>query len=142
MTFFEQELRKLLERGTILAEPKIVGNCCYGRLTDQIRAKIQFQTGLVADHYDRLKVTLINRNEGVIDSLTLKFQDVLGVKQTTNPNFREGVSPHIWAYGRDVSWYVYQPTHEDYKKLSQAMNTYLELFQEPEETMQMGQKMC
>lgn len=98
--------------------------------------------GMVADHYDRLKVTLLNRNEGMIDSMVVKFGDVWGLKKTTNPNFRDGVNPHIWSYGKEIGWYVYQPGKEDYKVLSEAIKTYLQVFQEPEETMQMGQKMC
>lgn len=118
-----------------------VGNACYGRLTDNIRVKVNFQTGGIADHYDRLKVTLLNRNEGIIDSMVLTFQDVLGIKKTSNPNFRDGVNPHIWSYGRETKWYVYQPGEADYKKMSEAVNTYLEVFKEPVETMQMGQRM-
>ena len=142
MTFFERELKKMFGTGASFSEPRFVGNCCYGRLTDQIRVKINFQTGMVADHYDRLKVTLLNRNEGTIDSMVVKFGDVLGLKKTTNPNFRDGVNPHIWSYGKESGWYVYQPGKEDYKVLSEAVKTYLQVFQEPEETMQMGQKMC
>ena len=142
MTFFERELKKLFGTGANFSEPRFVGNCCYGRLTDQIRVKINFQTGMVADHYDRLKVTLLNRNEGMIDSMVVKFGDVWGLKKTTNPNFRDGVNPHIWSYGKEIGWYVYQPGKEDYKVLSEAIKTYLQVFQEPEETMQMGQKMC
>ena len=130
MTFFERELKKMFGTGASFSEPRFVGNCCYGRLTDQIRVKINFQTGMVADHYDRLKVTLLNRNEGMIDSMVVKFGDVLGLKKTTNPNFRDGVNPHIWSYAKD------------YKVLSEAVKTYLQVFQEPEEAMQMGQKMC
>lgn len=142
MTFFEQELKKLFGKSEVLQNPKIVGNACYGRLTDQIRVKIQFKTGMISNQYDRLKVTLLNRNEGVIDSMILKFQDVWGMKRTANPNFREGVSPHIWADGRDVDWYVYHPGKADYAELSEVVNTYLEVFREPREEMQMGQKMC
>ena len=66
----------------------------------------------------------------------------MGLKKTTNPNFRDGVNPHIWSYGKEIGWYVYRPGKEDYKVLSEAVRTYLQVFQEPEETMQMGQKMC
>ena len=34
------------------------------------------------------------------------------------------------------------PEKRDYKVLSEAVKTYLQVFQEPEEAMQMGQKMC
>ena len=67
---------------------------------------------------------------------------VWGLKKTTNPNFRDGVNPHIWSDGKEIGWYVYQPEKEDYKVLSEAVKTYLQVFQEPEEAMQMGQKMC
>lgn len=107
----------------------------------QYPGKSQLSDRWIADHYDRLKVTLLNRNEGIIDSMVLTFQDVLGIKKTSNPNFRDGVNPHIWSYGRETKWYVYQPGEADYKKMSEAVNTYLEVFKEPVETMQMGQRM-
>ena len=90
MTFYEQELQKLFGGDKLFAHTRIVGNTCYGRLTDDIRVKINFQTGIVASHYDRLKVTLLNRNEGVIDNMVLRFRDLWGIKQVSNPNFREG----------------------------------------------------
>lgn len=141
MTFLEQELKKMVGKEPAFTEQRYVGNACYGRLTDNIRVKVNFQTGGIADHYDRLKVTLLNRNEGIIDSMVLTFQDVLGIKKTSNPNFRDGVNPHIWSYGRETKWYVYQLGEADYKKMSEAVNTYLEVFKEPVETMQMGQRM-
>ena len=105
--------------------------------------KINFQTGMVADHYDRLKVTLLNRNEGMIDSMVVKFGDVWGLKKTTNPNFRDGVNPHIWSYGKEIGWYVYRPGKEDYKVLSEGgKGPICKCFRNREETMQMGQKMC
>lgn len=141
MTFLEQELKKMVGKEPAFTEQRYVGNACYGRLTDNIRVKVNFQTGGIADHYDRLKVTLLNRNEGIIDSMVLTFQDVLGIKKISNPNFRDGVNPHIWSYGRETKWYVYQPGEADYKKMSEEVNTYLEVFKEPVETMQMGPRM-
>lgn len=76
-----------------------------------------------------MKVTLLNRKEGPIDSLLLRFSEVLGRKQTTNPNFREGISPHIWKNGNDFAWYVYQPTAADYKTLADAVGSYTSMFQ-------------
>lgn len=141
MTFFEQELQKLFGHDAVFADTRFVGNACYGRLTDNIRVKINFQTGGTAGHYDRLKVTLLNRNEGPIDSMVLRFQDLWGIKQTSNPNFREGVSPYIWDdYGK-TGWYVYKPTKTDYRQLSEAVGSYLSVFQEPVQEQQMGQKM-
>lgn len=142
MTFFEQELRKLFDHDTVFADVKFVGNTCYGRLTDNIRVKINFQTGRIADHYDRLNVTLLNRSEGPIDSMVICFHDLWGRKQTSNPNFREGVSPYIWRDGNRTDWYVYHPNKNDYRQLTEAVGTYLSVFQEPVQGQQMGQNMC
>ena len=142
MTKFEQELRRMFDHDAVFPHTRFVGNACYGRLTDQIRVKICFQTGRIADQYDRLNVTLLNRNEGVIDNMVLKFQDIWGRKKVSNPNFREGVFAHLWKDGNAVDWYVYHPTEADYQKLAGAVKTYLEVFQEPAEELNQGQNMC
>lgn len=107
MTFFEQELRKLFGHDTVFADARFAGNVCYGRLNEDVRIKARFVTCGYADHYEALKVTLINRREGEIDSSLLRFRDLWGMKQTCNSNFGEGVSPHIWSDHGKVGWYAY-----------------------------------
>lgn len=141
MTFFEQELNKLFGKDNGLQDVQIVGNACYGRLSGDIRVKIHFITGRIADHYEALKVTLINRREGPIDSMVLHFRDIWGVKKVNNPNFRDGICPYIWKDGRETDWYVYRPSKEDYGQLSKAVNDYLEVFREPVQEQHLEQKM-
>ena len=120
MTFYEQELRKIV--GERYPDATYVGRACYVRLSDMNRAKIQFVTGIVSNQYNALQMTILNRSEGQVD--------LLGTKVTSNPNFRNGVDPHIWDdYGK-VDWYVYHPTRQDYEKLSNAVSDYLEVFQD------------
>ena len=138
MTFFEKEMRKLFQHGLSFQETIFAGRACYGKLNEDIRVRMEFATEGVADHYSALKVTLLNRKEGSIDSLLLRFSEVLGRKQTTNPNFREGISPHIWKNGNDFAWYVYQPTAADYKTLADAVGSYTSLFQKEEMSQGMG----
>ena len=138
MTFFEQELKKLFADDTAFMDKRFIGNACYGRLDNNIRIKIRFTTCGVADQYEALKVTLLNRNEGEIDSMMLHFHDLWGIKKTGNPNFGEGISPHIWGYRDKTEWYVYQPNKDDYQKLADAVRAYVETFQEPIQ----GQQMC
>ncbi len=138
MTFFEKEMRKLFQHGLSFPETIFAGRACYGKLDEDIRVRMEFATEGVADHYSALKVTLLNRKEGSIDSLLLRFSEVLGRKQTTNPNFREGISPHIWKNGNDFAWYVYQPTAADYKTLADAVGSYTSLFQKEEMSQGMG----
>ena len=94
MTFYEQELRKII--GEQYPDATYVGRACYVRLSDMNRAKIQFATGIVANQYNALQLTILNRSEGQVDTLRLRFSELLGTKATSNPNFRNGVDPHIW----------------------------------------------
>lgn len=52
MTFYEQELRKIV--GERYPDATYVGRACYVRLSDMNRAKIQFVTGIVANQYNAL----------------------------------------------------------------------------------------
>lgn len=142
MTFFEQELQKIFGKGMGLSDLRIVGNACYGRLSGDIRMKANFATGRVADQYEMLKITVLNRNEGPIDSMALHFSDLWGRKKVNNPNFRDGIYPYIWKDGRDAEWYVYKPNEADYRQLSRAASEYLDVFREPVQEQQIGQSMC
>ena len=128
MTFYEQELRKIVEEQ--YPDAAYVGRACYVRLSEMNRAKIQFVTGMIGSQYNALQITILNRNEGQVDTLRLRFSDLLGMKMTTDPNFRSGVEPHIWDDSGKVGWYVYHPTRQDYEKLSNAVSDYLEVFQD------------
>ena len=132
MTFFEQELRKIV--GDEYPDATFVGRACYVRLSDMNRARIQFSTCGMADRYEALQVSILNRNEGVVDKLMLRFNDILGKKQVSNPNFRNGISPYIWDDHGKCSWYVYHPNENDYQKLTGAVSDYLEVFQEQTQT--------
>ncbi len=142
MTFFEQELQKIFGEDMGLSDIRIVGNACYGSLSGDIRMKAVFATGMVADQYTMLRITLLNRREGPIDSVALYFSDLWGRKKVNNPNFRDGVCPHIWKYGGKAEWYAYKPNESDYRQLSGAVSDYLNVFREPVQEQRMGQKMC
>lgn len=131
MDFFESELRKII--GQDSANAVFVGLACYVRLSDTNRAKIQFTTCGTADHYEALQLTILNRNDGQVDTLRLRFRDVLGKKQVSNPNFRDGVYPYAWTYMGKTEWYAYHPTQADYRKLREGVTNYLNVFRPVEE---------
>jgi hypothetical protein len=130
LNFFEQELRKLVDIGIDLDDVKFAGRACFGDLGGQNRAKMQFVTTGHADHYSALSVDILNRTDGKVDSLLFRFADIWGKKPVNNPNFRDGVIPHIWVDGLKSEWYVYKPTPADFEKLAGAVNDYLSVFQE------------
>jgi len=132
MTTFEKELRKLFDHDTVFTDARFVGRTCYGRISDNLRVRAEFVTLGYADKYEALKVSLINRNEGVVDSALLRFQEVLGRKPVANnPNSKDGITPHLWVYQGKLEWYAYQPTPADFEKLTDMVDNYLEVFREP-----------
>jgi len=137
MNFFENELQKIVRLGVPFTDPKYVGGACYGRLDDDLRIKLQFTTSNTYQHYEGIKATVINRNDGPVDSAVFLFEDVLGRKRVDNPNFRDGVIPYVWQNDEKTRWYAYQPTPQDYKQLCEAVSDYCEVFQ----TQEQGQGM-
>lgn len=128
VTALEQELRKIVSPR--YPDAAYVGRACYVRLSEMNQAKVEFISTHIASQYDALRLTILNRDEGTVDNLVLRFSDLLGKKHTSNPNFRDGVIPHLWDNYTKVAWYVYQPSSRDYQELSDAVESYLELFQE------------
>ena len=129
--FFEQELGRLFGDGQVIRNPTYSGRSCFGTLGKDLRVRARFITTGYADHYDSLKITVLNRTDGPVDTLVLKLKDLLGKKSVPgNPNFREGVSPHIWDnYGKQ-EWYAYHPTAADYEVIRQAAKQYLDVFRD------------
>ena len=129
--FFERELGRVFGDGQVIRDPTYSGRACLGTLGKDLRVRAQFITTGYADHYDALKITVLNRTDGPVDTLVLKLKDLLGKKSVPgNPNFREGVSPHIWDnYGKQ-EWYAYHPTAADYEVIRQAAKQYLDVFRD------------
>ena len=129
--FFERELGWVFGDGQVIRDPTYSGRACLGTLGKDLRVRAQFITSGYADHYDALKITVLNRTDGPVDTLVLKLKDLLGMKPVPgNPNFRSGVTPHIWEdYGK-FEWYAYRPTEADYETIRQAAKQYLDVFRD------------
>ena len=131
MNFFEGELRKLFGDGKIISTPSFTGRACLGTLDKDLRIRAQFVTTGYADHYDALKLTVLNRTDGPVDTLLLRFRDIWGRKPVPgNPNFPSGVSPHIWTCDGRTEWYAWSPAQADRGQLIQQIQQYLEPFRE------------
>ena len=141
--FFEQELKKLFGDGKIIDHPTYSGRACFGTLGKDLRARAQFITTGYADRYDSLKITVMNRTDGPVDTLVLKLKDLLGMKPVPgNPNFRDGVAPRIWDDYGTFEWYAYHPTAADYDTIRQAAKQYLDVFRDrQQERTQDGPKL-
>ena len=130
MTFFEQELRKII--GDAYPDATFVGRACYVPLSDLNRAKIQFTTCGIADHYEALQLTILNRNDGQIDTLRLRFAEVCGKKQVAS-QYSQHNGLYAWTSNGETSWYMYKPTATDYRKLHESIRNYLDVFHSRED---------
>ena len=120
MTFFEEELKKIMAESAILKDQRYVGRICYGTIGEDLRARIEFVTLGISNQYAGLKASIFNRKEGVVDSVLLRFMDVWGKQKVGNPNFTD--------------WYVFHPSKADYQKLAAGVERYLSVFQDMEMT--------
>ncbi len=85
---------------------------------------------------------MLNRREGQIDSTVLRFADLLGRKPVPgNPNFTNGIFPHVIKLSDKYSWYAYTPTPRDFEIIAETMDSYLEVFAEPVQTQDMTLEM-
>jgi len=132
MTFYEKELKKIFGDSDLLtADTVSSGKTMISKIGAELRAKIQFVTSGHANHYDALKVSIIKRNEGVVDEQRFKFSDIIGI--------HDEVSPHIWEYSAtDIKWYRYHPTGIDYDDIQGAVEGYISMF--ADESMDIGRQ--
>ncbi len=121
--FFEQELQKIV--GPLHPDATFVGQACYMRLDELNRAKIQFVSCGVAGEYPALGVTILNRQAGEVDQITLHFGEILGWHENPSAN-----APFAWDYGGGAEWYGFQPSQEEYRTMASALERYLDVFQE------------
>ena len=132
MNPFGQELKKILIQSKTSGLVSYVGRSAYIQLDPELRVKLDFLSLNISNQYNALKLTVLNRTEGAVDMNIIRFGDLLGKKKVSNPNFSDGVLPHLWdEYGK-VGWYVYQPTQADYSVLAGAVDEYLQVFQQEE----------
>ena len=102
MTFFENELKKMFDSCDFITDKTYSGKTMLGKLGDDLRIKISFVTTRYADHYTALRVKIINRTEGEVDSETFKFGDIIGKQKTAY----DRIDPYIWSYGGEDKWYI------------------------------------
>ena len=129
--FLENELRKIFGNDDMLSNTKYISGVCYGELDNELKVKCQIDDSGVSRNYDVLRITVINRKDGVVDKHAIQFFDVWGrLPVPGNPNFKEGVAPHIWAYDGKTEWYAAAPKERHYEILKENVKNYLDIFRD------------
>lgn len=129
MNYFEQELKNIIAQSAVADSATYVGRVCFVSPAPDLRAKLEFVTLGYANHYEALRLTVLNRRDGPVDSVTIRFADLFGKKEVSNPNFSGGIVPYIWSDQGKHEWYVYKPNLSDYKQLAGVVDEYLQVYQ-------------
>ncbi len=125
MTVFEREMRKIFGDSENLSADTLFSNkVMITPISENLRAKVEFITTGVADHYDSLKLSIINKTEGAVDIQLFKFVDIIGEKS--------GYAPHIWNCRGDVDWYIGRPNAKDYESIRETVEDYIGMYSDQE----------
>ena len=119
MNFYEQELRNLFGNSPMLQDVHYFGRTCLAKLDQDLRVKLQFTSTGYADHYNAIKLAIINRTDGVVDQQLFRFADIIGQQHRPGTT---SVIPQIWDDNGKPEWY--QPISQEQR--SQIANTILE----------------
>lgn len=137
--FLENELRKIFGNDDIFSNTKYISGICYGELDSELKVKCKIDDSCVRGNYDVLKISVINRKDGIVDTHTIQFFDVWGkLPVPNNHNFKDGVAPHIWAYEGKPEWYAATPKEKHYEILRDNVKNYLDIFRD--KSMEQEQK--
>lgn len=123
-TTFENELKRIFDDMESLTDKKYIGRAFYGKIDKELRLKAQYVTMGYADHYSALKLEVLKKNEGVVDTNIIRFDDLWSNRTAT------GGSHYIWIYNREIDWYGYQPNKQDMRQLADAVEDYVSVYQD------------
>ena len=121
MNFFEQQLRNIFNGSEHSNDIKYIGRSCYITLDEATKVKATFISTLISNQYDALRLEVLNRNDGAVDKLTLRFADYF--TRSANRNN----CPHLWESDGKACWYG-TPFGSELSALSSAANEYVGVF--------------
>lgn len=131
MTFFEQELRRIV--GPIHPDARYIGRAAFVPLGGDNVAKFEFMTQGEANHYTALRAQTISKTQGVLDATAIRFGDVFSEKKLPL-----GRTPYAWTCDGKTEWYGFTPARADYAALTEAVSGYTELFTRQTQRMEAG----
>lgn len=133
MNFFEGELRQMFGDAENISDPKFVGRTMLGKLDDDLLVKAQFISTYVSKHYDAIQVSIINRNDGVVDKETMIFGDIIGMKLT---RCSDKVNPYMWEESSGKAYWYTPISLTEKAQIADTVLDYVGMFQENNLAMQ------
>ena len=127
MNFFEKEMRMMFEHTGVIQDPKFVGRTMVGILDDNLRVKMQFVSTFIANHYDAIQVSIINRTDGVVDKETMKFGDIIGLRKD---NCGNNVHTSMWEQSDKTAYWYIPVSVTDKAKIADTALEYVGMYQQ------------
>ena len=128
MNFYERQLRRMFsDIAEDSTDTVFAGKAMLSVISDDLRAKVEFVTGRVSGQYEGLKLSIINKNEGLIDSQTFMFHEIIGLKGTARDR-----KPHIWDDNGKAAWFGYEPTPSEFENIASKVEDYIYMYADQE----------
>lgn len=128
MNFYEKQLKRMFsDLDTQSGDTVYAGKAMLSIISDDLRAKVEFVTGRMASQYEGLKLSIINKNEGVIDTQTFMFYEIIGLKGSARDR-----KPHVWDDNGNANWFGYEPTSAELEKIAAKVEDYIFMYADQE----------
>ena len=79
MNYHMQELLRILRDSKYRDQATYAGRAAYIHLDQDLRAKLEFTATNLSNHYDAFHATILNRVDGMVDTILFLFSDLLGL---------------------------------------------------------------
>ena len=124
MNFYEQQFRRMFDEECPMSEIVYVGRTMIGKLGDDLIAKISFETDGKANNYPALKLSIINREDGEVDSQMFRFGDILSRRSLSDST----IDVHAWEYRGRAEWFGYTPLGQELESIGDTVSEYMALY--------------
>ena len=131
MTRFEKQLRQWFPAGEFWGTPVYTGKTMLSRFDENLLVKVSFVNTKISQHYDALRVKILNRTEGEVDCETFRFEDIIGRLRMRNGELTE---PYIWDCG-EAEWYGGSPSASQHALISNEVQGYVQMYQSQDQGM-------
>lgn len=100
-----------------------IGNKMLITLDETRRIEVDFYNTWSSNNYDSLRIILVSKTHGNINSRIIKFSDIFdNMQDLTHTN---KIGKHIWCSGGKYEWYG-KPTSQDIIRLQETLKDYID----------------
>lgn len=129
MDIFERSLRRALNNcpAVYVDTFRRVGHGFYMVINDNVRLKITFNTTGIHKQYTAMLFTALDKNMGELDRIMVHFKEVFGTKSA---GITDIGNEYYWMVARrtDQGWSKSEPTAQEFERLGNVINDYINLF--------------